>query len=810
MNFLPTWPTGEDLTGLKPQKVISDAIVRHIIDYDSEHADGGIMPRVIGLEGKWGSGKSNVIKQLSVNESLADNYHLIEFDTWAYQEDEYKISLMEHVTNKLSQHQCENAKEYSELLRKALSQEEYKVSKFEPHVSGLLFWLIGTIAFTSLFGFIFSMFPDNEHYRWCKLLFVVVPWILLSLYAWLKKNDIDDLLVVFENAIRNGATKNSVYTREPSVSDLREWLSKVSDLCGKKLIVVIDNMDRLPNEKLKKLWSMIHIFANNEEMANAWIVIPYDEQKLKEVMGVDYKQYIRKTIPVTINVGEPIISDVRDVFDGLYKNAFGENTPYLENIRALFSVSNKGFSIRGIVHFINSMVFLKRQFEDFSLVSIALYVILEDEIKEHPYKVLLEDWFASKYATIVPVTEDNRGEVAAIVYHVPKGNAMQVVYENAIDHEVMGDGNMDVDDFKYREDFYKVLADYCSKVEFQIYEGYIDVLVKVESNLSNENYMSEIKICWQHVIQFYLGCDPFNVPWVSYERIQMLLAHCDDTNRDDVLRRYTFDLTCKRERTGGNIYKNAKRIDALVEQFKANRDAIFSSVSLNALEFREYLNTAKEQYARYPVTCESKEWVDYCCNTIEMSASDILCVGYMKNDMRFDLTSLMKKAEQLISESGNDPKNALNAYIIYRSLSKRPVDVKPARRIASSDLIRVFEHGDDIPVFIAMRMYHENFSMFDDALIPNVAEELMYLMHPLEIFLRCFRENIESYEKVTKYIIKNKLVCDYRLQSNALEFSRPLIEKGFVTIDELMSYIDACNKDADERNLSIGTMVVYK
>lgn len=287
-------------------------------------------------------------------------------------------------------------------------------------------------------------------------------------------------------------------------------------------------------------------------------------------------------------------------------------------------------------------------------------------------------------------------------------------------------------------------------------------------------------------------------------------VHRDDTNRDDVLRRYTFDLTCKRERTGGDIYKNAERIDALVEQFKANREVVFSLVRLDALEFREYLNTAKEQYAKYPVTCESKEWVDYCCNTIEMLASNILCVGYMKNDTCFDLTRLMKKAEQLISESGNDPKNALNAYIIYKSLSKRPVDVKPARRIASSDLIRVFEHGDDNPVFIAMRLYYDNFSMFDDALIPKVADEPMYLMHPLEIFLRCSRENIEGYEKVTKYIIKNKLMCDYRLQPNAMEFSKPLIEKGIVTIDEMKSYIEACNKDADERNLSIGTMVVYK
>ena len=809
-NYLATWPTGEDLSGLKPQKAISDAIVKHIKDYDREYTDGGLMPRVIGLEGKWGSGKSNIIKQLSENESLTNDYHLIEFDAWAYQEDEYRISLMEHITNKLSLEELEKAGEYCELLRKALSHEEYEETKFEPHISGLLFGLIGTIAFTSLFGFILSWFPDNDHYRWCRLFFVVLPWVVLSIYTWSQRKNIEDLLVVFENAIRNGATTKSVYTREPSVSDLRVWLSKVSELCGKKLIVVIDNMDRLSKEKLKKLWSMIHIFANNEEMANAWIVIPYDEQKLKEVIDGDYKQYIRKTIPVTITVGEPIVSDVRDVFDGLYKKAFGENEPNISYIRALFGVTNDSFSIRDIIYFINSMVTVKRQFEGFSLVSIALYVIMEDEIKERPYKVLMEDCFASKYATRVPVTEDNRSEVAAIVYHVLKDDAMQVVYENAIDHAVMGDDNLSTEDIKDKADFYKVLTDYCSKVVDQTYEGYIDVLDMVEAGNPKDEYMSEINICWQHVIQYYLGYDLFHLPWVSCERMQKLLSHSDEIQREDMFDRYALDLFTNRNTEGKDIFKYAKELDTLIEQFNADRDTVFSTIPLKPSKFKEYLDAAKDQYAKYPVTCDSDSWVELCCNMIENAAGDLINVCYMGHDERFDFTKLKEKAERIIVGEGDDARNALNAYRIYRALSERPVKVKPARYIAVSDIINIFDQLYDDPVYIALRMYHNNRSEIDDKLVPQIAEEVMCLMFPLEIFLKCFREKILSYEKVTKYIIKHKLMCDYRLQANALEFSKPLVDMGIVTMEELEAYIDACNKDADERKLPMGVMIVYK
>lgn len=804
-NYLPTLPTGEDLSGLKPQKAISDAIARHILDYDKEHADGEIMPKVVGLEGKWGSGKSNVVKQLGRQDPLKKDYFVIEFDTWAYQEDDYRISLMEHITSALSQMCPQKSNVFKDLLRKTLSKEEFENVKFEPHVSGLLLFLLGTIAFTSLFGLILSWFPDNDHYRWCRLLFVVFPWIILSIYAWFKKKDIDDLLVVFEKAIRNGATTRSVYTREPSVSDLRRWLVKASELCGKKLVVVIDNMDRLPYEKLKKLWSMIHVFANNEEMNEAWIVIPYDEQKLKNALNgecKDYKQYIRKTIPITFNVGEPIVSDLRDVFDGLYEKAFGKNEPNLTYIRALFGITNDRYSIRDIIYFINNMVSVRRQFEGFSQVSIALYVVMEDDIKEHPYKVLLADWFASDYATVMPVTEDNRNEVAAMVYHVEKDDAMQVVYENMIDHAVMGDDYLSTEGILDRDDFYKVLTNYCSNVEEHTYEGYIDVLAEVEDGNPKEKYRPELNICWQHVIQYYLGHDPFKLPWVSSERMQKMLAHCDESQKHDMFGRYAYDLFSNRDTKGGDVYNYAVELERLIEQFNEDREKIFATIQLTPVKFKEYLDTAKEYYARYPIVCDSDVWMDFCCQKIEKTAGDLMNVCYMGHDERFDFTKLKKKIEEIISGNDDDDRNALNAYIIYRSLSERPVNVKPARRIAVSDVINTFDHRDDDPVFIALRMYHNNRSELDDSLVPKVAEEMLYLMYPLEIFQRCYQGNIMSFVKVTKCIIKNKMMCDCRLQSNALEISKPLLDKGIVTKVELEAYLEACNSDADERNLA--------
>ena len=800
-NYIPTLPTGEDLSSLKPQKAISDAIARHIEDYDEEHAEGGGIPRVIGLEGKWGSGKSNVIKLLGKQDLLKNYYSVIEFDAWAYQEDEYRISLMEHVTDVLSQMCPQKSDVFKDLLRRTLSKEEFENVKFEPHVSELLLFLLGTIAFTSLFGFILSLFPDNDHYRWCRLIFVVFPWIILSTYAWFKKKDIDDLLVVFENAIRNGATTRRVYTREPSVSDLRQWLCRASKECGKKLVVVIDNMDRLPYEKLKRLWSMIHVFANNEKITNAWIVIPYDEQRLKIAIGDDYKHYIRKTIPVTFSMGEPIVSDARDIFDRLFEKAFGENELLQHNIRAMFMNTLRQQSIREIIYFINAMVTIRKQFPNMSLVSVVLYVLMEDEIKENANKVLLEDRFASKYATMVEITEDNRCEVAAIVYHVSKEDGMQKIFQNALEQAVTFGNDLPIDEVKDLGDFYKVLTDYYSEPELHTFEGYIEVLNVVEQH-AGPAFKSEIDTCWNYVIQFYIGNNYDQVPWLSYELLKVIHSHCNEIQAKQTLSRYLSFMLYRKETKGSDVFKYFEEIDEIIKGTDTKMSDIIMKFCAEPMVFKDYLETAKGEYRKYPVECEPDAWISFCVNLIEGNAEQILSLSYMHYDERFDFSKLLTKAEDIISGNGNDDRNSLNTYIIYRSLSERPVNVKPARRIAVSDVINTFDHRDDDPVFIALRMYHNNRSELDDSLVPKVAEEMLYLMYPLEIFQRCYQGNIMSFVKVTKCIIKNKLMCDCRLQPDAFEISKPLLDKGIVTKVELEAYLEACNSDADERNLA--------
>lgn len=100
-HFLSTQPHGIDLYAGKSQEKLAKDIERHILQIDNETHENEqpIIPRIIGLEGTWGTGKSNVIA--SVQDNLGENYIFYTYDAWAYQEDLQRRSFLEGLTSEL-------------------------------------------------------------------------------------------------------------------------------------------------------------------------------------------------------------------------------------------------------------------------------------------------------------------------------------------------------------------------------------------------------------------------------------------------------------------------------------------------------------------------------------------------------------------------------------------------------------------------------------------------------------------------------------------------------------------------------------
>lgn len=64
--FIQNKPCGIDKLDGGSQKRLAKTIARHFRQNDSLN-DNNALPRIIGIEGIWGSGKSNVVKMLEKN-----------------------------------------------------------------------------------------------------------------------------------------------------------------------------------------------------------------------------------------------------------------------------------------------------------------------------------------------------------------------------------------------------------------------------------------------------------------------------------------------------------------------------------------------------------------------------------------------------------------------------------------------------------------------------------------------------------------------------------------------------------------------
>ena len=92
--FIANFPDGNDKFAEKAQEKVAIAISERILSKDCQS-------NIIGLEGEWGSGKSNVIKIIETK--LSKSHHMYVHDVWSFQEDLQRRTFLESLTTHLCQ-----------------------------------------------------------------------------------------------------------------------------------------------------------------------------------------------------------------------------------------------------------------------------------------------------------------------------------------------------------------------------------------------------------------------------------------------------------------------------------------------------------------------------------------------------------------------------------------------------------------------------------------------------------------------------------------------------------------------------------
>lgn len=746
-NYISNTPEGKDFFEGKSQHLVATAI------YDTINSCSKL-PHIIGLEGDWGSGKSNVIKQLSIIDNFNKNYYLFTYDAWGHQEDLQRRSILEVLTTELIKNELLVGKgkvrlrngevkedKWSSLLSYLLSNKTITTLKPTVRITSFTLWMLfvmvvysGTsyVCVKEILGKTFAYYPYVFAIPYILGAIIIVFYALMdcsfrSLRQYVSKTDAEKV------------TEEYVSSEEPSIQEFRNWMQAISDYIGsnhkQKLILVFDNMDRLASEKVKQLWSSIYSFFAGEAFNNIWVIIPYDEKHLVSAFseGGDQKtgdNFIKKTFSMVYRVSPPVISDYELLFHSYFVEAFGKHED--ENrINQVFRVLNPNPNPRDVIYFLNQMVSLVRMWNDkIPLADIALYVCRK--VSHHRNDRALDEYLLSNdifqnVGALFVHHEKTKVNMAKIAYGLSDdGLAMQIPMRSYLRAYFEGDGNQNINELAENPHFVTVLTNVINKVPPTLINRYIIGLGKLDSsNLSDED-KNNIRHKWDYLVNKWKenGIDKQTLT----DESKLLLLHCSDKYKYGLVSNIVKKLQTHPEFKGKDYYIAMDALRQFVTVHSINYDfSIDDWVSTSAEIFWSYLHAAKDKYLDFHVYTNSKELMAYLSDSNLKTCKWPELVEYLANDQKYDFVPLLNFSLHLINAGEVDKENVCTLLyfesFVYSQIKKQIVSRKslPKAEILNNLYSEVYNQDE----YVRKTGYWDFvfLSMILAALTPKVADE---------------------------------------------------------------------------------------
>ena len=291
-NFLTNHPLGEDLFKNKSQDKIATVISDKIINEKDF--------KIIGIDGAWGSGKSNLVHL--IEKKVEKTHKFFIYDVWGHQEDEQRRAILVELTEFIKNEKDllkKNEKDiWDDKLKILLANSKETVTINQPYLSvGFIFSLLSIIYIPTVNVFKDSLkdFFEIESWFW-KLVLVAFPlFIVIGIYIynlfrnWIDKKGFsksfryaaEETFQVYTNKQKEETKIETISENQPSVRDFQKWMKEIDDDLNKKIVLVFDNFDRLPKKHILNIWSSIHIFFAEKEYKNIKVILPFDREHIQ-------------------------------------------------------------------------------------------------------------------------------------------------------------------------------------------------------------------------------------------------------------------------------------------------------------------------------------------------------------------------------------------------------------------------------------------------------------------------------------------------------------------------------------------------
>ncbi len=496
--LLPDTPADVDAFG-SHERVASS--IAEVVETES----GG---KAIGLEGGWGAGKSTTVRLISqkLSQTKARNHKVAVFDMWSHQGDPLRRTFLESLIKQVQQFGWVNKGEWDRRIAELTKRRREDTTSVVPRLTGagigFAFALLAVPIGSALIGAGLSLLGSKEVSAQLRsmLLFLgilialapVIYYGLLSLVGFWKRKrksgrgQDDGGLSELPALVTGQASTESrtVVTQSPDPTSV-EFESVFHDLLdealrkkNRKLLIVVDNLDRVEPSDALSIWSTLQTFLGHREyqrpdwIERLWVLIPYDDKailRLWERSGnkdnsLLAASFLDKTFQLRFRVPPLLLTNWRVFLQEALQQALPDHreTDFYGVYRAF--AANGGLETsaptpRSLKTFVNQIGALHREWQDeFPLSHLACYVLFQGDGKDVREALLAND---DSELLSQSIGEEWRGVIAALHFGVPVEEARQLLLRGPIQAALANGDEKALSELElaHREGFWSVLED---------------------------------------------------------------------------------------------------------------------------------------------------------------------------------------------------------------------------------------------------------------------------------------------------------------------------------------------------------------
>lgn len=354
INFHTELPASQDVFPGGSHDKVASAIHGHLLSHRPS--------KVIGLDGEFGSGKSSILNMLKEKLTAADpSFRVWFFDCEQNYQGSAKSNFIELFTDEVLQevpHDSRAAETLKASRDRALGRLFEYSKRTTSRVSAWALALVASLFFAATsFRELFALSRSSHAaitdasseaqelidtlstpFWWLigiHLISFFSPILIIGLAKFChRKVKVGgqnwSLLSLFKGSSDDHIEEKIEVGKEVTPLDLkRTLLEQLKVVEDKRFVIILDNLDRLPKDSLRSVWSDLEIFiAVAAEAANLTVIVPFCSTKVAEYLKADgdrrydAKDFIAKKFPVVFRSPPVITSGWKDGFRQLWSHTF--------------------------------------------------------------------------------------------------------------------------------------------------------------------------------------------------------------------------------------------------------------------------------------------------------------------------------------------------------------------------------------------------------------------------------------------------------------------------------------------------------